>query len=210
MRNPVSLLGLATLGALAALTAANAAGPGDRSGKEIVERVCSVCHATGAEGAPKIGDAKAWEPRARRGLSALTATALEGVRKMPPHGGSLSLNDTELKRAITYMVNQSGGSWAEPIDRRHLPAERTGEQVVKTQCVKCHGQGLNGAPKIGDKAAWIERAKLGFDGVVRSAIQGHGAMPARGGMANLTDAEMRAAVTYMFQQSVSKDVPPKK
>ena len=38
---------------------------------------------------------------------------------------------------------------------------------------------------------------------MRSAIQGHGAMPARGGMANLTDAEMRAAVTYMFQQSVS-------
>jgi cytochrome c5 len=27
-------------------------------------------------------------------------------------------------------------------------------------------------------------------------------MPARGGMADLTDAEMRAAVTYMFQTSV--------
>lgn len=209
MRSPVSLIRFATLGALAALTAA-AAAPGDRSGKEVVERVCSTCHATGVDGAPKIGDAKAWEPREKRGLSALTANALEGVRRMPPHGGSLSLNDTELKRAITYMVNQSGGSWAEPIDRRHPPAERSGEQVVKAQCVKCHGAGLNGAPKIGDKAAWIDRAKLGFDSVVRSAINGHGAMPARGGMANLTDGEMRAAVTYMFQQSVSKETPPKK
>jgi cytochrome c5 len=108
------------------------------------------------------------------------------------------------------MVNQSGGSWQEPIDRRHLPADRTGEQIVKAQCVKCHGQGLNGAPKIGDKAAWIDRAKLGFDSVVRSAINGHGAMPSRGGMPNLTDSEMRAAVTYMFQQSVKNEAPAKK
>ncbi len=197
---------IASIGPLAAL----AAGPGDRSGKEVVDHVCAACHATGKDGAPKIGDTKAWEAREKRGLSALTATALEGVRKMPPHGGSLSLNDVEIKRAITYMVNQSGGSWQEPIDRRHLPADRTGEQIVKMQCVKCHGEGLNGAPRIGDKAAWIDRAKLGFDSVVRSAINGHGAMPSRGGMPNLTDSEMRAAVTYMFQQSVKNETPAKK
>ena len=197
---------IVSIGPLAAL----AAGPGDRSGKEVVDHVCAACHATGKDGAPKIGDTKAWEAREKRGLSALTATALEGVRKMPPHGGSLSLNDVEIKRAITYMVNQSGGSWQEPIDRRHLPADRTGEQIVKAQCVKCHGKGLNGAPKIGDKAAWIDRAKLGFDSVVRSAINGHGAMPSRGGMPNLTDSEMRAAVTYMFQQSVKKEAPANK
>ncbi len=197
---------IASIGPLAAL----AAGPGDRSGKEVVDHVCAACHATGKDGAPKIGDHKAWEAREKRGLSALTATALEGVRKMPPHGGSLSLNDVEIKRAITYMVNQSGGSWQEPIDRRHLPADRTGEQIVKMQCVKCHGEGLNGAPRIGDNAAWIDRAKLGFDSVVRSAINGHGAMPSRGGMPNLTDSEMRAAVTYMFQQSVKNETPAKK
>ena len=197
---------VASMGALAA----GAANHADRSGKEVVDNVCAACHASGVNGAPRIGDAKAWDARSRRGLTALTATALEGVRKMPPHGGSLSLNDLELKRAITYMVNQSGGSWTEPIDRRHLPPQRTGEQVVRSQCIKCHGPGLNGAPKIGDKAAWIDRAKLGFDGVVRSAINGHGAMPARGGQANFTDAEMRAAVAYMFYQSVSKEGPAQK
>jgi len=200
---------IATAALFAAATAL-AAGPGDRSGKDVVDHVCAACHASGRDGAPKIGDAQAWEKREKRGLSALTATAIQGVRKMPPHGGSLSLSDLEIKRAITYMVNQSGGSWQEPIDRRHPPADRTGEQVVKTQCIKCHGEGLNGAPKIGDKAAWIDRAKLGFDSVVRSAINGHGAMPSRGGMPNLTDSEMRAAVTYMFQQSVSKEAPAKK
>jgi cytochrome c5 len=30
-------------------------------------------------------------------------------------------------------------------------------------------------------------------------------MPARGGMADLTDAEMREAVTWMFQKSVKKE-----
>ena len=204
MNRETKLLFCAALVAAAFAPDSEAYFPGDRSGKEVVEHVCAACHGSGVQGAPMIGDAKAWEPRAKRGLSNLTQSALEGVRRMPPHGGSLSLNDIELKRAITYMVNQSGGSWVEPIDRRHLPADRSGEQVVKMQCVKCHAEGLNGAPKIGDKAAWIERAKLGFDSAVRSAIQGHGAMPARGGMANLTDAEMRAAVAYMFQQSVSR------
>jgi cytochrome c5 len=200
---------LAACVASAATLGASASFPGERSGKEVVDHVCAACHASGVNGAPRIGDAKAWEARSRRGVSALTANAMEGVRKMPAHGGSMSLNDTEIKRAITYMVNQSGGNWAEPIDRRNLPAPRSGEQVVKAQCAKCHGEGLDGAPRIGDKAAWIDRAKRGFDGVVRSAINGHGAMPARGGMANLTDAEMRAAVTYMFQQSAKEGSPKK-
>ena len=188
---------------------AGAAVPGNRSGQEVVTQVCAACHGSGLEGAPKIGDAKAWEARSRRGLSSLSQNALDGVRQMPPHGGKLSLTDAEIKRAITYMVNRSGGSWIEPIDRRAAPVERSGEQVVRMQCVKCHGTGLNGAPRIGDKDAGIQRAKLGFESVVRSAIHGHGAMPARGGMADLTDAEMRSAVAYMFQRSVSpkKDSP---
>ena len=199
----------ACIASLAPLSAA-ALPTGDRSGKEVVDNVCAACHATGVNGAPKIGDAKAWEPRAKRGLSSLTASALDGVRKMPAHGGSMSLSDNEISQAITYMVNQSGGKWAEPVNRRDLPKARTGEQVYKLQCVKCHGEGKDGAPRLGDKAAWIDRARLGFDGVVRSAIQGHGGMPSRGGMSNLTDQEMRNAVTYMFQQSVSKETPARK
>ena len=199
----------AAAAALALAEMAHAAPPSERSGQDVVEQVCATCHATGVDGAPRIGDAKAWEPRSRRGLSSLTHNALEGVRKMPPHGGRLNLTDLEVKRAITYMVNRSGGSWIEPIDRRAAPVERSGGQVVRMQCVKCHGTGLNGAPRIGDKDAWIQRAKLGFESVVRSAIHGHGAMPARGGMADLSDAEMRSAIAYMFQRSVSpkKDIP---
>jgi len=172
----------------------------ERSGKEVVEATCFACHGTGAQGAPRIGDEKAWTKLASRGLSSLTESALKGIRKMPAHGGNPALTDIEIERAITYMVNQSGGRWAEPISGVTPAVERRGEQIVQAQCVKCHQTGVGGAPKIGDRAAWIPRLKRGLDFAVRSAIHGHGPMPPRGGMADLTDSEIRAAIIYMVNQ----------
>jgi cytochrome c5 len=185
-------------------SAAAAAQAVERSGKDVVAASCVTCHGSGANGAPKIGDSKAWAKRAKQGLASLTASALKGIRQMPPHGGNPNLTDTEIERAITYMVNQSGGRWIEPVSRTTKVPERTGEQIVRARCAKCHETGEGGAPKIGDKAAWIPRVKQGLDGVVRSAINGHGAMPARGGQADLTDSEMRSAVVYMFNKGTAK------
>ena len=78
------------------------------------------------------------------------------------------------------------------------PEQRSGEQIVKSQCIKCHGTGANGAPKIDDRAAWAPRMSRGLQATVGSAIQGHGKMPARGGLADLTDTELRGAILYMF------------
>ena len=180
---------------------------GGRTGKQVVDSLCISCHGTGAGGAPKIGDSKAWAAREAQGLTGLTKHALEGIRQMPPHGGNPSLTDAEIERAITYMVNQSGGHWAEPTDKTRRTRDRTGEEIVQAQCVKCHGTGVGGAPKIGDRAAWIQRAKQGLDAVVRSAIAGHGPMPPRGGMADLTDTEIRSAVVYMLNYGAAQ--PPK-
>jgi cytochrome c5 len=188
-----ALAGLLLMGSLAA-----AAQSGGRSGKEVVDTGCVACHGTGANGAPKIGDRKAWSKRAAQGLSSLTEHALSGIRQMPAHGGNPGLSDLEIGRAVAYMVNQSGGHWVEPVAATDLAAERSGEQVVKAQCVKCHQAGLNGAPKIGDSNAWIPRLKQGVDYLVRSAIRGHGGMPPRGGQANLTDGEIRSAILYMY------------
>ena len=184
--------------ALAMTSGTVGAQSGGRSGKEVVDSVCAACHGTGAHGAPKIGDRKAWSKRAAQGLTSLTQNALKGIRQMPSHGGNPGLTDFEIERAVTYMVNQSGGHWTEPINRETSGAERSGEQVVRAQCVKCHETGEGGAPKIGDRTAWIPRLKQGLDPLVRSAINGHGGMPPRGGMANLTDAEMRGAIVYML------------
>lgn len=101
-------------------------------------------------------------------------------------------------------MNASGGRWAEPIDRLRPPRARAANDIVREQCSRCHGSGAAGAPRIGDREAWIGRVRLGLDGLVQSAIHGHGAMPARGGMADLTDAEVRAAVTYMVQVSLKR------
>jgi cytochrome c5 len=169
------------------------------SGMEVVHAVCGTCHTTGIKGAPRIGDQKAWAKRASQGLTSLTDHALKGIREMPSHGGNPNLSDREIQRAVTYMVNQSGGKWTEPIDRKAPPVERTGEQVVKAQCFKCHQDGKGGAPKIGDRDAWIPRLKEGLDVTVRSAIKGHGGMPARGGLPDLNDREVRNAIIYMFR-----------
>ena len=71
-----------------------------------------------------------------------------------------------------------------------------GEALFKQTCIACHGSGVAGAPKFGDKAAWAPRIKQGVDTLVQHAIAGKGAMPPRGG-SSASDADMRAAVQYM-------------
>mgnify|MGYP001547420984 CR=1 FL=1 len=77
----------------------------------------------------------------------------------------------------------------------------SGEQVVSKVCGACHGSGMLGAPKIGDHGDWNKRksAEGGLDGLVKVAIHGKGQMPARGGDADLTDDEIKAAVEQMLK-----------
>ena len=95
-----------------------------------------------------------------------------------------------------------GESVRRPLDRTHQQNDpgrhRSGEEIVQQRCAKCHQTGEGGAPRIGDQTAWIPRLKQGIDVVVRSAIKGHGGMPARGGQADLSDAELRSAIVYMM------------
>ena len=80
-------------------------------------------------------------------------------------------------------------------------ADLTGEQAYNQACVACHGAGVAGAPKYGDKAAWAPRIAQGANVLYDHAIKGYqgkaGVMPAKGGNAALSDDEVRAAVDYM-------------
>ena len=78
---------------------------------------------------------------------------------------------------------------------------RDAETVYKTVCSACHATGLAGAPKTGDKAAWAPRIATGAAALLKSAANGKNAMPARGGAADLTDAELKAAVEYLVGQA---------
>ena len=168
----------------------------ERAGKDVIDAACGACHLTGKDGAPRIGDAAAWAARTGQGLTMLTEHALKGIRKMPAHGGSSGVSDLELQRAIVYMVNNSGGRWIEPAVVRTSPL--TSQAVVQQQCASCHQTGKDGAPKIGDRAAWTPRFAKGLDRLVASAVHGHGAMPARGGMPDLEREDIRDATLYMF------------
>jgi cytochrome c5 len=77
-------------------------------------------------------------------------------------------------------------------------AERQGKDVYAAACIECHQEGRHGAPRIGDRPAWVPRLREGLDALVEKAVQGHGDMPARGGMASLSDNELRGAIVYMF------------
>lgn len=195
---------------LFALAQAGFSQAAERSGKEVVDAVCAGCHASGANGAPKIGDKKAWSKRASQGLTSLTQHALTGIRGMPSHGGKLDLTDLEIGRAVAYMVNKSGGKWKEPASAKDMAVERSGKQVVDAQCSKCHAKGVGGAPKIGDRGAWAPRLKQGIDALVLSAIRGHGGMPARGDQADLTDGEIKNAINYMFNPAAAAAKPKPK
>lgn len=179
----------------------------ERQGKEVVDAVCGACHASGKEGAPRIGDANAWASRASQGLTALTDHAIKGIRKMPAHGGNLGVSDVELQRAIVYMVNNSGGNWVEPLGATPAVA-RTSETIVQAQCAKCHQAGRDGAPMIGDRPAWTPRLAKGLDHLVASAVHGHGAMPSRGALPDLSREEIRGAILYMFNYGLPAIPPP--
>jgi cytochrome c5 len=72
-----------------------------------------------------------------------------------------------------------------------------GKATYDAVCTVCHGAGVAGAPKLGDKAAWAPRIKTGLDALHASALKGKGAMPPKGGNPSLSDADVSAAVDYM-------------
>jgi cytochrome c5 len=76
-------------------------------GQQIYQSSCQACHATGAAGAPKVGDKEAWAPRIAQGADTMLANATNGIRAMPPKGACATCTEDDLKAAIDYMVSQS-------------------------------------------------------------------------------------------------------
>ena len=75
-------------------------------GQKIYQTSCQACHATGAAGAPKLGDKEAWAPRIAKGNDALFSSVKNGLKAMPPKGTCMSCSEDELRAAMEYMVGQ--------------------------------------------------------------------------------------------------------
>ena len=84
-------------------------------------------------------------------------------------------------------------------------ADLGGEEVYNMACVACHGAGVAGAPKMGDKGAWAARIAQGMDTLNEHAIKGFqgqtGFMPAKGGRTDLSDKSIINAVEHMVAGS---------
>tara|TARA_R110001583_G_scaffold6499_2_gene32833 strand:- start:20408 stop:20836 length:429 start_codon:yes stop_codon:yes gene_type:complete len=80
------------------------------------------------------------------------------------------------------------------------PAEpRSGEKVYNTFCVACHGTGAAGAPIKGDAVAWEPRVAQGQETLIKHAIAGFNAMPAKGTCSNCSDDEIASTVKYLIK-----------
>lgn len=211
-------------------TLKDASGPKQlQAGDAVYTAICAACHATGAAGAPKFGDAGAWSGRIGQGYDTLVKHAIEGIRAMPAKGGNPDLDDVEVARAVVHMANASGAKFKEPAapaagaaaapaaaaapvaaaapaaaaPAAAAPAKLAGDagkKLYEASCQACHGGGIAGAPKFGDKAAWAPRIKQGTAVLADHAIKGFagkaGMMPPKGGSA-ASDDEVKAAVEYM-------------
>ena len=196
---------LKPVGELAFADSPGGAAQEPRSGEQIYKTICSACHASGAAGAPKLADKGTWAARLKNGQKALVASAIKGLNAMPPRGGGADLSDLEMELVVVYIANQAGAAFkgpAAPAPAKTVAAagatgKPDGKAVYDSACAACHGAGIAGAPKAGDKAAWAPRLKTGANAIYASALKGKGAMPAKGGNAALADADVKAAVEYL-------------
>lgn len=187
------------------------------SPKQLYDGACLACHGTGVAGAPLLGARDAWQPRMAAGIDALLSSARAGKGAMPPNGGS-DYSDDEMRAVIEFMLAEAGLMEAAEVmaspdtqtaesDAVVAQAENSaldleaGEQVYRTACFICHDSGAAGAPKLGDPSAWSARVENGFDAVLQNAINGKGAMPAKGGAAHLSEAEIASVVAFILDKA---------
>ncbi len=132
------------------------------------------------------------QPRAKSGSDKVVAARIKPVGSTP-----------EIEKGPSPLVPVPVPVAAAPAADAAAPAAAgsNGKAVYDASCMACHGVGIAGAPKTGDKAAWAPRIGAGIAAMQTSAIKGKNAMPAKGGNLSLSDADVKAAVDYMVAQS---------
>jgi cytochrome c5 len=175
------------------------------TGEAVFKQYCASCHgAPGIAAAPKLGDMAAWAPRLKEGFDGLYADLVKGKGAMAARGGAPAddVSDYELKRAMVYLTNGSGGKFAEPAEppkaapvtaaaapaaaaaaapavvipppvaAAAAPVADVGKAVYEKACMACHAAAVAGAPKFGDKAAWKDRIAQGNAKLYEHSIKG--------------------------------------
>lgn len=120
------------------------------------------------------------------------------------HGGEHDADSAEVKNkveAVSKNLAPVGAVTTNKTKTMGATKTRSGEEVYTASCLACHAVGIANAPKPDDKAAWEPRVATGLDAMMKTAIDGKGAMPARGGNPAITDDEIKAAILYMTKKA---------
>jgi cytochrome c5 len=145
------------------------------------------------------GGAKFKEPEAPASTSASAANAAAATA---PGANAPGLAPTAPAAPVATATGNAGGSTpSAPATAQAAGAGAdAGKNLYNQTCAACHGAGIAGAPKFGDKAAWAPRIAQGSAVLYDHALKGFqgkaGMMPPKGG-ATAPDAEVKAAVDYM-------------
>ncbi len=73
------------------------------------------------------------------------------------------------------------------------------ETKYAQSCATCHGAGVLGAPKKGDKAAWEPRLKQNTEILLSRVRNGYKNMPAKGLCNDCSDDDYIALIKFMSQ-----------
>lgn len=176
---------------------------GPAAGKALYENYCSGCHASGAGGAPKYGDASTWTPVLKNGMNTVYENAIKGINGMPAKGTCASCNDQDIKQAVDYMVASVTGpdgkiASVKPLKKLTL---EDGKRVYEQNCSVCHAKGFQSAPKPGNVDAWKPMVEAGFLDTYINVLTGKKGHPPHGACEACSDADLKAAVKYMMQES---------
>lgn len=94
---------------------------------------------------------------------------------------------------------------------KQLAADPHAPQKIFNQfCANCHASKPlidTPAPRISQHQTWQALSRLGTDKLLMITIKGQGAMPARGGCFECSDAQLRASIEWMQRKA---HVPLKK
>lgn len=132
-----------------------------------------------------------------------TSTASPGSMASPAPSSSTSADTTVAANSTSGSATPSSTS-PDASGAAAMGASGPGPDTYQKACVVCHGAGVAGAPKLGDKADWGPRIAQGNDVLYEHAIKGYtgkkGMMPPKGGQTSLPDGDVKAAVDYMVAQ----------
>lgn len=120
----------------------------------------------------------------------------------------IDINTNDLRSGKARVDNSEGvASRIQPVAQFALQVVegdrplKTGKEVYDATCTTCHAAAIAGAPKFGDKASWAPYIATGYEAMLNVALNGKGAMPAKGGNSTLTDLEVERAMVYMANEA---------